>query len=151
MDLLQGAVVYAGDRILLEATLTGKDPATNQPAIVAIPASAKVTWSEGQMTPGSNLVFETETSRFDTLVGVGGPPATVVLVDKVSQAGPGQVRVNFEVRDPYEPPKYWVAGQVKFATSPGERPMSNPNPTPVAVVPQNVTFKATLLPRPVKP
>jgi hypothetical protein len=149
MELFQGATVYAGDRVRIVMAMTGKD-ATGQVLPTPIPPDAIVEWSEGQMSPGSNLAFETETSRFDTIRQVGGPASVVVLVDKASQSGAGVIRVNYSCKSPDDGKTYWVTGQCRLSTAPGERPMAS-NPTPISpasgVVPQNVTFKMELLPR----
>lgn len=145
MQLLQGATVYAGDRIRIFVGMTGKDPATGQMVPTPIPPDAIVRWAEGLMTPGNNLAFETATQRLDVVEGVGGPGEIVVLVDK---AVAGQVRINFSCRDPRTGQEYNVTGQCKLTTAEGERPMANnppkPSPTPGAV-PQNVSFAMELV------
>lgn len=151
MQLLQGATVYAGDRVRIVAAMTGKDPATGQVVPVPFPPDSIVEWGEGQMTSGSNLVFETDVSRFDAIKGTGGPAEVVVLVDKAIQSGPGAVRVVFSCRDPKDPPSYWVTGQCRLVTAPGERPMSNPTPTPTTAKPENVSFVMELVEKPKPP
>ena len=145
-QLNQGATVYAGDRVQLTVALTGKDPATGQQVPVAIPADAIVEWTQGQGTPGAKLAFETEVSRFDSLKGTGGPATVTALIDKVGAVA-GQVRVNCAVRNPGETVAYWVTAAFKFTTAPGERPMTQPNPTPTQAKPENATLTAVLLPR----
>lgn len=141
--LNQGAVVYAGDRVRLKMELTALVNGTVVP--VAIPPDCEIRWQEGQMTPGSNLVFETDTARFDTIVGKGGPAEVVCLIDKASQSGVGQVRVQCQAtrKDATGAFDVYIVGEFKMATQPGTRPGVTP-PTQ-AVLPTGMVLTAELV------
>ena len=140
--LNQGAVVYPGDRVRLKMQMmAGGVP-------VPIPADCEIVWREGMMTPGGNLVIEYGDARHDTLTGKGGPSEVVVLVDKASQSGQGQVRVQCQATRKGADGAYdvYIVQEFKMATQPGSRQTQPVTPTPPSgVVPTGIVLTAELV------